>query len=221
VVSGLLRVLLLPMSLLLVLVELLVRMRDGIAISVFPVFAVQSLHFSSTEYSSFQGYMGVPVAMIGVLFGPLIDRFGIKRLYIIALTVNAAVTLAFAFTPAGWASTGYVVGIWSIAALSSQMLFVAFIALAMNVCWSRVAATQFAVYMSLSNLSRSVGAAAFASVAGRLDSADSFLIMAVLMIGAAVALSFFDIDAHQRCLKALDDRSGVVPPRIDAEVRRR
>ena len=43
--SGLLRVLFLPMSVLLVLVELLVRMRDGIAISVFPVFAVQKSAF--------------------------------------------------------------------------------------------------------------------------------------------------------------------------------
>ena len=85
------------MSVLLVLVELLVRMRDGIAISVFPVFAVQSLHFTSIEYSSFQGYMGVPVALVGVLFGPLIDRFGIKRLYLIALMASAGATLLFAF----------------------------------------------------------------------------------------------------------------------------
>jgi len=209
--SGLLRVLFLPMSVLLVLVELLVRTRDGIAISVFPVFAVQSLHFTSVEYSTFQGYMGVPVAMIGVLFGPLIDRFGIKRLYLIALIASAGATLAFAFTPVWWTSTGYVVAIWSIAALSNQMLFVAFIALAMNICWSRVAATQFAVYMSLSNLSRSIGAAAFAAIANRLDSTDSFLLISALMIAAALGLSFFDLDSHQQRLRELDDRSKTVP----------
>ena len=81
----------------------------------FPVFAVQSLHFTSVEYSSFQGYMGVPVALIGVLFGPLIDRFGIKRLYMIALIVSAGATLTFAFTPFWWTNTGYVIAIWSIA----------------------------------------------------------------------------------------------------------
>ncbi len=94
------------------------------------------------------------------------------------------------------------IAIWSIAALSNQMLFVAFIALAMNICWSRVAATQFAVYMSLSNLSRSIGAAAFATIADRLDSTDSFLLISALMIGAAVALSFFDLDSHRRRLQA-------------------
>jgi MFS transporter, PAT family, beta-lactamase induction signal transducer AmpG len=211
VIGGLLRVLFLPMSVLLVLVELLVRTRDGIAISIFPVFAVQSLHFSSVEYSSFQGYMGVPVALIGVLFGPLIDRFGIKRLYMLALLTSAGVTLTFAFTPFWWANTGYVIALWSIAALSNQMLFVAFIALAMNICWARVAATQFAVYMSLSNLSRSIGAAVFATIAGDLDSAESFVLISALMIGAAVALSFFDMDSHRMRLQELDTRSKAVP----------
>ncbi len=211
IISGLLRALFLPMSVLLVLVELLVRMRDGIAISVFPVFAVQNLHFSSVEFSSFQGYMGVPVALIGVLFGPLIDRFGIKRLYLLALVAGAGAMTVFAITPQWWASTGYVIAIWSIAALSNQMLFVAFIALAMNICWSRVAATQFAVYMSLSNLSRSVGAAAFATIADRLDATGGFLVMSGLMIGAAVALSFFNVDSHRHRLQQLDTPSKAVP----------
>jgi MFS transporter, PAT family, beta-lactamase induction signal transducer AmpG len=210
IISGLLRALLLPMSVLLVLVELLVRMRDGIAISVFPVFAVQNLHFTSVEFSSFQGYMGVPVALIGVLFGPLIDRFGIKRLYLIALVTGAGSMIVFALTPQWWSSTGYVIAIWSIAALSNQMLFVAFIALAMNICWSRVAATQFAVYMSLSNLSRSIGAAAFATIADRLDATGGFLAMSGLMIGAAVALSFFNGDSHRHRLQQLDTPAKVV-----------
>ncbi len=203
--SRLLRAFFLPMSLLLVLVEFLVRVRDGIAISLFPVFAVQTLHFSSVEYSSFQGYMGVPVAIMGVLLGPLIDRFGIKRLYLVGMASGAAATLTFAFSSSWWPNTGYVISIWIIQALSSRILFVSFIALAMNVCWSRVAATQFAVYMSLSNLNRSIGAAAFASIAGRIDSQDAFLIIGALLIGAGVALSFFDIDKHQHRLRALDD----------------
>ena len=56
----------------------------------------------------------------------------------------------------------------------------------MNVCWSRVAATQFAIYMSLSNLSRSIGAAAFSVVAGQLDDTDAFLLIGSLMIGAGL-----------------------------------
>jgi hypothetical protein len=65
--------------------------------------------------------------------------------------------------------------------------------------------------MSLSNLSRSFGAAAFATIAGRLDSTESFLLIGALMISAAVALSFFDIDSHRRRLQELDAPSKIVP----------
>jgi hypothetical protein len=65
--------------------------------------------------------------------------------------------------------------------------------------------------MSLSNLSRSIGAAAFALVANHLDSTDSFLLISALMIGAALGLSFFDLDSHQRRLRELGDRSKSVP----------
>ena len=203
--TGLLRVLFLPMSLVLLLCEFLVRIRDGIAISIYPVFAVQSLGISSVHYSEFQGYMGVPIALIGVLFGPLIDRFGIKRLYLLAVICSAAATLTFAVTPQWWSNTTYVIAVWVCLALSGQMLFVSFIALAMNVCWSRVAATQFAIYMSLSNLVRSIGAAAFSLVADRLDDTAAFLLIGSLMIGAGIALGFFDLDSHQRRLHALDE----------------
>lgn len=203
--AGLLRVLFLPMSLVLLLCEFLIRVRDGIAISIYPVFAVQSLGISSVHYSEFQGYMGVTIAVIGVLFGPLIDRFGVKRLYLLAVVSSAAMTLIFAATPQWWVNTTYVVATWVVLALSGQMLFVSFIALAMNVCWSRVAATQFAIYMSLSNLARSIGAAAFSLVAGRLDDTGAFLLIGTLMIGAGIALIFFDLDSHQRRLRALDE----------------
>ena len=50
-------------------------------------------------------YCAVPIALIGVLFGPLIDRFGIKRLYLLAIGIGAAATLAFAATPGWWPKT--------------------------------------------------------------------------------------------------------------------
>lgn len=204
--AGLFRVLFLPMSLVLFVGEFLLRIRDGIASGVFPVFAVQELGISSVNYSEFQGYTGVPIALIGVLFGPLIDRFGIKRLYLLAIGISAATTLAFAATPGWWPNTAYVVAIAIVVGLSGQMIFVSYIALAMNVCWSRVAATQFAIYMSLSNLSRSVGAGGYALVADRLDYTEAFFLMAALLMAAGVALCFFDLGSHRQRLRELDDR---------------
>jgi PAT family beta-lactamase induction signal transducer AmpG len=202
--AGLLKVLFLPMSLLLLLVELLVRIRDGIAVSVMPVFAVQALGISSVNYDKFQAYIGLPIALAGVAFGPLMDRFGVKRLYLIALIVNGAASLMLAGTPFLWPHTAFVATIAVVLGLCNQMLFIAFIALAMNMCSPRVAATQFAVYMSLSNLSRSAGAAAYSYVAVQLDYAGAFVLVGVLMAAAAIALGFFNLNAHQTRLSVID-----------------
>jgi hypothetical protein len=45
----------------------------------------------------------------------------------------------------------------------------------------------------------------FSLVAGRFDDTGAFLLIGSLMIGAGVALGFFDIDSHQRRLHALDE----------------
>ena len=107
--AGLFRVLFLPMSLVLFRCEFLMRMRDGIAFAVVPVFAVQKLGFSSADYSTFQGYVGFSIAAAGVLLGPLMDRFGVKRLYLIAVGISAATTILFAAAPAWWPNLTYVI----------------------------------------------------------------------------------------------------------------
>ena len=45
-------------------------------------------------------------------------------------------------------------------AFIGQVIFICFI-VHMNVCWAKVAATQFAIYMAWSNLSRSIGAGVY------------------------------------------------------------
>ncbi|HEY6598214.1 MAG TPA: MFS transporter, partial [Pseudomonadales bacterium] len=205
--AGLFRVLFLPMSLVLILFEFLMRVRDGVALSVVPVFAVQELGISSTDYSTFQGYVGVPVALAGVLLGPLMDRYGVKRLYLIAVGISAGATILFALSSAWWGSLAYVITTAIVVGLCGQLFFVGFIALAMNVCSLRVAASQFAIYMSLANLSRSVGAVGFSYVADWIDYNVAFVLIAVLVVGAGVALSFFDLDRNRRHLDALEERS--------------
>ncbi len=213
--AGLFRVLFLPMSLVLFVCELLMRMRDGIAMSVVPVFAVQELGFSSADYSTFQGYTGVPIALAGVLLGPLMDRYGVKRLYLIAVGISAGTTLLFAASSLWWPNVSYVIATSIVIGLCGQLFFIGYIALAMNLCSPRVAASQFAIYMSLANLSRSIGAVGFSYIAPHVDYTVAFLMMAGLTVGAGVALSFFDLDSNRRRLNALDDRARANAPAFD------
>ena len=85
-----------------------------------------------------------------------------------------------------------------------QAFFVSMIALFMGICWSQVAATQFAIYMSLANLSRSAGAALYGMLAATLGSSGMLYVMAGLFIVAALLLRFFDARAHDDRLAELE-----------------
>jgi predicted MFS family arabinose efflux permease len=75
----------------------------------------------------------------------------------------------------------------------------------MSVCWPPVAASQFAIYMSLSNLARSVGAGVFALVSPQLGVVGPFYAMAALLALALAVISRLDLAPHRERLRALDE----------------
>lgn len=202
--KGLAGVLLLPMSVILTLAEWIVRMRDGVAIAVVPVTATQVLGYSTEEYSYLQGIMGVAVAAIGIAIGPFIDRFGAKRFYLIGIGGSCVATLIFALSEPMWSSTAYVIAIWTVLSFFGQIIFVSFIAASMTICWGPVAASQFAIYMSLSNLARSVGSWLFAPVAHHFDPSAQFLLISAIMAIAFAVMLPFRLAPHRERLRQLD-----------------
>jgi len=207
VFSGLARVLFMPMSVVWLTTELIVRLRDGVGVAVMPVTATQVLGFTSETFSEFSGAIGVISAVIGLGIGPLIDRYRAKSLYMVGIGGTALISGLFAATPSLWSSTVYLVTLAVASALLGQAIFVAFIAGAMTLCWSRVAASQFAIYMSLSNLFRSVGSYLFSKVADRFDTSGSFWLMAGILALACAVLAFFSEQRHSERLRGLDDRA--------------
>jgi hypothetical protein len=75
----------------------------------------------------------------------------------------------------------------------------------MTICWLPVAASQFAIYMSLSNLARSVGSGLFAPVADGFDVNGQFLLISTLMALAFVIVLFFRLEPHRLRLRMLDE----------------
>ena len=199
---DLFRVLLLPMSGVLVVVEFVNRLRDGIAMAVFPKFAAE-LGYTTEQYTAFNGLAGLGAAFVGAALGPFIDRVGAYRFLVGALLASAACHLAAGLAQPMWQHPEMLLTVAVLTNIAGQIIFVAIIALFMNLCWPRVGATQFAIYMSLANLSRSIGGMAFAPVADKLSFAQDFLIMAVLLVAAAGLLRFFNPAAHAERLERL------------------
>ena len=202
--KDLARVLFLPMSLLLVSVEFVSRAGAGISVAIFPVLAVQDLGYTSAQYAYWIGLTGGLSAVVGVFFGPLIDRIGATKILMGALIGSALTTLAFALATGAWSNQPFVIGMLVVGSVFSQLLFVAVIAMFMGICWSKVAATQFAIYMSLANLGRSAGAGLYALIAADISTIDTLYLMAGLYLIAAIMLSGFDQSKHARRMEALD-----------------
>ncbi len=202
--SNLFRVLFLPMSLVLVGVEFLHRVSAGVAISIYPVIAVQELGYSSEQYSYWMGILGGLSAAVGLAFGPFIDRFGAAKMLMVGFILAISVLLSFALAASYWGNTTVVLTGLVLSQMASQIIFIAIIASFMGVCSARVAATQFAVYMSLSNLSRSIGAGMFAFIAADISSVQAVYLMAGLHLAGALLLTRFSHTKHHDRLTAMD-----------------
>ncbi len=210
------QVLLLPMSLILIGVEVLARMGAGIYISVLPVMATQEMGFSSEQYAYWMGIMGATAAAAGIGFGPIIDRYGAAKLLSVALLGSAVVAVSFAVATSMWTDATFVVYMLGISQILSQALFIAVIAIFMGICWSKVAATQFAVYMSLANLARSAGAALVAMIAADVSSVQLIYLMAGFFVAAFVLLQFFAPEPHEARLAELAEQTDLQGSALDA-----
>jgi MFS transporter, PAT family, beta-lactamase induction signal transducer AmpG len=201
--GDLLRVLVLPMSLLMMLVTVLARSATGMALVAYPVVAVDRLGHSAEVYSTLVSsvYMAAAVAALGV--GLLVDRFGAKQVAITALVIVGTTYAVFGLTPQLWASNAYVIGMFVLVELSVQTFMIAMIAQHMNITWVKVAATQFAIYMAISNLGRSAGAAIFAALSGLFELPQLFLVIAAVTLLASVVLVPFRLSGHQLRLQKL------------------
>lgn len=187
-------------------------MSAGIYVSLLPLMAIQDLGYSAEDYGYWFGLTGGVAAVIGIFFGPLIDRFGAHRLLGVALLGSAGFALAFAFILGGGPGDGLVLTLLAGAQIFMQGFFVSMIALFMGICWTRVAATQFAIYMSLANLSRSLGAGVFALWGAQFGSTGMLYLMAGFLASAAALLFWFNPDEHGRRLAEVESQPTKLDP---------
>ena len=193
IVRDLLRVLFVPMSLLLVFVELLFRTAGDMGLVMYPDIAVNTLGYGSEAFAQYIATTSAIAAVLGLAFGLLIDRYGADRMLAAALFAIAAVFAAIG-TAQPWWPTPFVAPAAMFAIdVAGQCVMVAMIALFMSACTPAVAASQFAVYMTTANLARSMGAALYPSLAEMLAAHQVFFVSASLALLAALCMLRFDL----------------------------
>ena len=200
IMRNLFKVLFLPASILLILMTLFWRIQAGFWLATVPVIAVNELGFTSDSYSNYAAFFGFLAALFGLLFGPLIDRSGSRNLLLIGLVAMGCLHVSAGLLTGLWDRAWFQMLVFVGDQFIGQIVFICFIALHMNVCWQKVAATQFAIYMAWSNLARSLGAGIYGEMQPMLAMGQEFLIMGVSAFIAAGILSVINFSKHHRQL---------------------
>ncbi|MCB0768642.1 MAG: MFS transporter, partial [Flavobacteriales bacterium] len=177
----------------------------GLKDAMMPVFTVQRLAWTNSEYADLTSGANVTAAVCAMVFaGWLADRVGKTRIIGIYTVLIALGWTTLALTPRLWATAGYfTASIYAIQFLETFCI-VAVLATAMNLCWTRVAATQFTLYMVCNNLGIVVAASLLGPLRGQLGWSAMFLLTAGLLVAVAVLVGFVHLGAHRSVLGRLE-----------------
>jgi MFS transporter, PAT family, beta-lactamase induction signal transducer AmpG len=201
--GNLVRVLILPMSLLLIVVRFGDRIASGILAAIFPVMTTQGLGYPETFFPELTAVTSIIAAVFCVLASPFIDRMTARRALFAGLIFKAVTMAAAGLAAPWWDSSSVMIGIVFCFDLSTMWLTVAGVSLFMNLCASKAAASQFAIYMALSNLALSVGTGLLGPLDNLLEFDQIFYIVAVMELAMLGLLFLFNLDQHKARLRGM------------------
>ncbi len=196
--KNLIRVFFLPSSLLMGIGVFIVMIGRGILTTTLPVFTVQELGWTDSEFSNIMATSGLVAGLIGMFIGgALIDFIGKLRTLKSVLVLLILWITAMSILPQYWNQsvfvTGFIIGFFILFTQFTISIF----ATAMQLCWKKVAATQFTLYMMLANLGMSAGAA----LVGLLTQWFNYqVIIATFAVGALIMLvliQYVNMEKHQ------------------------
>lgn len=200
---DLFRTLFLPMSILLIIVDFGERMSSGILQAVFPVLTTQKLGFSDTFYPEWTAIAGIIAAVFCVVTSPIIDRITALRAIFAGLIFKVITVLGAGLLVAYWTLPSVMITIIFTFEFYTLWLTIATVSLFMNLCASKVAASQFAIYMALSNLALSAGSGVLGPLDKLLEFHQIFHAVGVINLVMMGCLLLFNLDKHKARLKIM------------------
>lgn len=159
----------------------------GIFLGLAPLFATNILGWEKAVYSGWAGQANLVAGLVCVFFiGAAASLWGARRLFIASALMASACAAAMVALQDHWANPAIFIGAIFVFTALAFLRGVTTGSLAMRLCTPAVAATQFAVFMAILNLGRTIASASL----GWLDNLGGipamFTAMAVCSLIAAV-----------------------------------
>jgi PAT family beta-lactamase induction signal transducer AmpG len=193
------RYFLLPSSLLLGLAITVYGISRGVHLSLMPVYFVQDLGWTDTAFSSISGLALLVGGAFAMLFGgTILNLFGRQRTFAIGCGLMSISAVLIAMLPA-LSDSEVVMSAYRVAYNTlDTLIVVAGISIGMAISAKVIAATQFAIYMALSNVGYSMGSALFGQLQLSLSYSQVFLVFAAIAASGILIIHLVAIDAHNK-----------------------
>lgn len=210
--KSLYKVFFLPVSLMMGIAAFSFSVGRGLIDTVLPVFTVQELGWADTQYSQIFATANLISGIGGMIIGGfLIDYFGKVKMITVYMSLLITVVATMGFLKSLWHSEifviGFIIGFYVLLTFTTIAIF----ASAMQLCWKRISITQFTLYMAISDLGLSAGAALLGPLKELLNwdfVILSYIIFAVVMLILIRFINFerYNQQVEKLGLKYFDDK---------------
>lgn len=203
--KSLFKVFFLPSSLCMGVAFFLFNMCVSLLETVLPVFTIQEIGWTNAQYANLFSTTSLISGFLGILAGgALADFFGKRRMMSIYLFLFIVVMVVMAFLKAYWAADYFITGFIGLYYTLYVFISIASFAIGMQLCWPRISATQFTLFMAMANLGRSLGAALLGPLKSLLPWEDIFLVAALIALSALIFVMILRIGKHLVSIEQLE-----------------
>ena len=194
--KSLFKVFFLPSSLYISIAFFLFNMGIALLETMLPVFTIQEAGWTNAKYSNLFSITSLVAGFLGVVAGgSLADFFGKRKMLSIYLILFAAVMVGMALMKNYW-STGFITGFMGLYYTLYVFTSIASFAIGMQLCWRRISATQFTLYMAIANIGRSIGASLLGPLKANFSWEHMLIFVALLAGGALFFVMILRIKEH-------------------------
>ena len=172
-----------------------------------PIFTVQELGWTNLAYSQFYATATLVGGVSGMLIGGLlIDRFGKIFMLNIYFFLLITLTAGLAFLKMYWINTWFISSFMIVYQVLYVFATIGVFATAMQCCWKKISATQFTLYMTISNLGRIVGAKLIGPMKSNFDWQYTLLSFSMMIALAWILIRFMHINHHVKRVVDLENK---------------
>jgi len=172
---------------------------------ILPIFTVKELGWTDLDYSQLFASATLIGGISGLLIGGImIDKFGKKRMLNIYFMLLVVFTIGLVLLKSYWANTSFIYGFMILYSIMNVFATIGIFAIAMQCCWKKVSASQFTLYMTISNIGRIALASLIGPIKAKFNWEITILAFAGFIFIAWILLQFLNMENHVKRVEHLE-----------------